>query len=783
MSAPKSDAPRGRQLVVLSPEHAVVAGRTAAPSRELAVSPHAPPYAKPAAGLPAVINSMVYTARTAGLVRGTRALLQVNQTGGFDCPGCAWPDPHHRAIAEFCENGARAVAHEADRRRVDAAFFAAHDMEALRAESDYWLEQQGRLTTPMVLLPGTSHYEPLGWSDAFALVGDTLRGLDSPDQAAFYTSGRASNEAAFLYQLFARAFGTNNLPDCSNLCHESSGKGLDRVIGVGKGTVTLDDFELADCIFLFGQNPGTNHPRMLGTLAAAVKRGTAVVAVNPIRERGLETFAHPQTVSGMLGIGAPVATHHVQVRIGGDLAFLQGVAKHLVEAGELDRTFIAEHTHAFDAYEEAIRERSWEELTQQSGVSRDAMQEIATLYARSSRVIACWAMGITQHKHGVANVREIVNLLLCRGNLGRPGTGVCPVRGHSNVQGDRTMGIYESPTEAFLARLDTATGITSPRAHGHDAVGAVQAMERGDVRVFVGLGGNFAAAMSDTARTRAALRNCDLTVHIATKLNRSHLETGKTALLLPCLGRTERDLRVTGPQVVTVEDSMSMVHTSEGHLSPADPSLQSESAIVAGIAAATLGESLRWTWMVEDYDRIRDLIERSIVGFEHFNQRVREPGGFLLPNGARDRQWVTKSGKAEFTVSALPTFEELRAKDRLLLMTIRTHDQFNTTIYALDDRYRGVYGERDVVFLHADDVAARGLVPGQRVDLVSHYRGEKRRVSGFRIEVFDIPRGCAAAYYPETNPLVPLESFADESRTPTSKSIAITLEPSSALTR
>jgi len=754
-------------------------------SIELAVSPAAPVYTKPTAGLPAVINSLVYTAETAGLIRGTRALLKVNQVDGFDCPGCAWPEPGHRAVAEFCENGARAVAHEADRRRVDAAFFRAHSLEELRTRSGYWLEQQGRLVEPMIKRAGATHYEPISYAEAFSLVGDTLRELP-PARLSLYTSGRASNEAAFLYQLFARAFGTNNLPDCSNLCHESSGKGLGNTIGVGKGTVSLEDFEHADCIFLFGQNPGTNHPRMLSTLADAVKRGARVVAVNPIRERGLETFAHPQKVSGMLGVGAPVATHHVQVRIGGDLAFLQGVAKCLLareatHPDTFDRAFLAEHTTGFDAWVAALATVSFEALEAQSGVSQAAMATIADVYAESPRTIACWAMGITQHKHGVANVREIVNLLLCRGNLGKPGAGVCPVRGHSNVQGDRTMGIYEAPAPAFLDRLDAGMGIVSPRAHGHDAVGTVQAMERGDVTVFLALGGNFAAAMSDTERTVAGLRRCALTVQIATKLNKSHLETGDVALLLPCLGRTERDLRGGKRQFVTVEDSMSMVHKSEGHLPPADPGLRSECAIVAGIAAATLGEDLRWTWLAEDYDRIRDAIERSIDGFSQFNERVRQPGGFALPSTARVRQWLTPSGKAELTVNPLPTFDDLHgAPERLLLMTIRSHDQFNTTIYAMDDRYRGVYGARDVVFMHAADMAARGLAEGQAVQLVSHFGAETRRLAGFRALAFDIPRGCVAAYYPETNPLVPLESFADESRTPTSKSVAVTVLPASA---
>ncbi len=715
---------------------------------------------KPAAGPGAVFSSLRYAAQTSGLARGVPALARVNQQQGFDCPGCAWPDPDHRSFAEFCENGARAVAHEADARRADAAFFAGHDVASLREKTGHWLEHQGRLVEPMVLRPGAAHYAPIAWGEAFSLIAEHLRALPSPDAAAFYTSGRASNEAAFLYQLFARALGTNNLPDCSNLCHESSGKGLGTTIGVGKGTVQLSDFALADCIFILGQNPGTNHPRMLTTLRAAAKRGARIIAVNPLREVSLESFADPQTVGGMLGIGSAIATQYVQVRINGDVAFLKGVMKTVFELGAVDAAFIAEHTVGFEALRASVESAPWSELEEGSGVSRAVMEEAGRTYASSKAVIACWAMGLTQHKNGVGNVREVVNLLALRGNLGRPGAGVCPVRGHSNVQGDRTMGIYEAPTEAFLTKLDAGTGITSPRKHGHDVVGTISAMERGEVTTFIALGGNFAAASPDTQRTARALSRCALTVQISTKLNRSHLDTGRTALILPCLGRTEEDRG----QFVTVEDSMSVVHASRGRLKPCSAEARSEPWIVAQLAHATLGEgAVAWEKLGDDYDAIRDLIEKSIEGFEQFNVRARAPGGFVLVNAARERQWNTASQKVELTLQPVP--RHALGEDELLMMSLRSHDQFNTTVYELNDRYRGVKGERDVVFMHPDDAA-------KFTKTVTLCRGEVA-LPGFKVIAYDIPKGNCATYFPETNALVPLESFADESRTPTSKSVVI----------
>jgi molybdopterin-dependent oxidoreductase alpha subunit len=762
-------------------------GLTKSVPTALAASPAATrrPYRPAAAGPSAVLSSFAYAAKTSGLRRGLHVFLNVNQQEGFDCPGCAWPDPAgHRAAFEFCENGARAVAHEADRRRADAAFFARHSIAALRAETDHQLEHHGRLTEPMVKRPGGTHYEPISWADAFALVGSTLKGLSSPDEAVFYTSGRTSNEAAFVYQLFVRAFGTNNLPDCSNMCHESSGRGLSTTIGVGKGTVQLDDFELADCIFVIGQNPGTNHPRMLSSLAAARKRGCAVVVVNPIRERALESFAHPQKVLGMAGVGEDIASHWAQVKINGDVALLKGLMKVVLDeerqrGGVIDRAFIAEHTTGYDAFAADLDGVTWDDIVVGSGVDRATIEAIGRLYARSERSIVCWAMGITQHENGVDNVREIVNLLLMRGNLGRPGAGVCPVRGHSNVQGDRTMGIVEMPAEPFLAALDTATGITSPRAHGLDVVHAIEALEAGRARVFFGMGGNLVAAAPDTPRVDAALGKALLTVQVATKLNRTHLAAGEHALILPCLGRSEVDQQRSGPQTVTVENSMSVVHRTQGQLPPASPTLRSEVAIVVGVALATMGDlpRVQWQSLVDDYARIRDLIEAVVPGFQDFNSRVQHADGFVLPNTARERQWVTATSKATFTRVSLPQLHV--EAGQLILMTIRSHDQFNTTVYEESDRYRGIHRRRDIVLVSPADLQARGLKDGDRVDITSHFRGQTRTVRDFAVVAYDLPVGSVAGYFPELNVLVPLESRARESHTPTSKAVVVTMSPSS----
>ncbi|MFL6627677.1 MAG: FdhF/YdeP family oxidoreductase [Vitreoscilla sp.] len=724
-------------------------------------------------------------------VKGARTLLSANQPDGFDCPGCAWPDRNHASTFEFCENGAKAVASEATARRVTPEFFAQHTVSELAARSDFFLEDQGRLTEPMVYDAASDKYRAIAWGDAFALIGRHLNALPDPNQAMFYTSGRASNEAAFLYQLFVREYGTNNFPDCSNMCHEPSGSAMRPQIGVGKGTVTLDDFEQADAIFIFGQNPGTNHPRMLGELRAAARRGARIVSFNPLRERGLERFADPQDKLEMATLGSTrISTHYFQLRVGGDLALLKGMMKHVVEqedarGGVLDHAFIAAHTVGIDALLADLRAESWPLLEQESGLSEAQMRAAGDVYLEAGSVIACWGMGITQHQHSVATIQMINNLLLLRGNMGRPGAGACPVRGHSNVQGDRTMGIWEKPPAALLDRLRDVFAFEPPRAPGLDTVQSIQAMLDGRGKVFIALGGNFAAATPDTYQTWRGLRQCDLTVHVATKLNRSHLVHGREALILPCLGRTEIDVQAAGPQGVTVEDSMSMVHISLGINPPASEHLLSEPAIVARMAAATLGARSKtpWRWLVEDYDRIRDKIEAVFDDFFDFNERIRVPGGFRLRNTASERVWATATSKALFCTHAVPQDTPVhRARARQLdqvvftLLTTRSHDQYNTTIYGLDDRYRGVFGQRRVVFINPADIRHLGFKDGDWVDIHTAWSdGVERRADRFRLVAYDIPRGNLAAYYPETNPLVPLSSTAIAAGTPTSKSIPVIL--------
>jgi len=729
-------------------------------------------------------------------LKGAKTLLSANQPDGFDCPGCAWPDRNHASTFEFCENGAKAVAAEATGRRAGPELFAQHSVADLAEQSDFWLEDQGRLTHPMVYDATSDHYVPIAWDDAFALIARHLNALPDPNQAIFYTSGRASNEAAFLYQLFVREYGTNNFPDCSNMCHEPSGSAMNPQIGVGKGTVTLQDFEEADAIFIFGQNPGTNHPRMLGELRAAHKRGAQIVSFNPLRERGLERFQDPQNKMEMATLGStPISTHYFQLRVGGDLALVKGMMKHLIEAedrdgGVLDHAFIAEHTTGIEALLADLRAESWPLLEEESGLSEAQIRAAAEVYRNARRVIACWGMGITQHRHSVATIQMIVNWLLLRGNIGRPGAGPCPVRGHSNVQGDRTMGIWEKPSIALLDKLQEVFGFEPPRAHGVDTVEAIQAMLDGKGRVFFALGGNFAAATPDTYETWKALRRCDLTVHVTTKLNRSHVVHGREALILPCLGRTEIDVQAGGPQGVTVEDSMSMVHLSMGINPPASDQLLSEPAIIARLAAATIGERsrTRWLWLIEDYARIRDRIEAVFADFKDFNQRVAVPGGFRLRNTASERVWTTDDGKAHFVAHPVPVdtpSHQARAKRRdtvvFTLLTTRSHDQYNTTIYGHDDRYRGVFGQRRVVFIHPEDIRALGMKKGDWVNIHTVWSdGQERRADRFKLVGYDIPRGDLAAYYPETNPLVPLASVALNAGTPTSKSIPVVLVPHAA---
>jgi len=742
------------------------------------------PYTKAAGGLGAVTSVLKEAGRHTGMLRGMQLLAQINQPDGFDCPGCAWPDPPagERSAFEFCENGAKAAMAEGTKRRVGSDFFAEHSIQDLLARTDHWLEAQGRLTHPMIKASGASHYAPISWDDAFERIGTKLASLEDPNHAIFYTSGRTSNEAAFLYQAFVRHYGTNNMPDCSNMCHESSGAGLGSTIGIGKGTVTLQDFNDAEAIFVIGQNPGTNHPRMLSALELAKKGGCTIVSINPLLERGLERFGHPQHPTALLGASTSISDLYLQVRINGDVALLKGMMKVIFEREAaapgtvLDHQFIDEHTVNFAAFEAALEAQPYEALEEQSGLKRSDMEALADIYIHSKATIVCWAMGLTQHKNGVANIQEVVNLLLLRGNLGKPGAGACPVRGHSNVQGDRTMGIIERPQEAFLQRLDAAMGFASPREHGFDTVEAIHAMAEDKAEVFFAMGGNFVAATPDTRYTESALKRCAMTVQVSTKLNRSHLVSGDEAIILPCLGRSETDQQKEGPQFVTCENSMGIVSRSQGRLKPASTELLSEPAIVARLAAATLKarSSVDWLYLVEDYGRIRELIEAVIPGFEQFNTRVMDRSGFVLPNGPRERVWNTESERAEFTVHGLP---DIRLEEgQYLMATVRSHDQYNTTIYGLDDRYRGIYGERRVVMMCPEDIEAAGYREGQRVDLTSHFDDGERHAPSFLVVAQPVPRRCIFTYFPEANPLVPARSVAIKSNTPTSKSVIVSMQ-------
>ncbi|MFG3344753.1 FdhF/YdeP family oxidoreductase [Streptomyces sp. NPDC048018] len=734
-----------------------------------------------AAGLPAVGHTLRIAQAQMGVRRTARTLLKVNQKDGFDCPGCAWPEGEKRHVAEFCENGAKAVAEEATLRRVTPDFFAAHPVADLATRSGYWLGQQGRITQPVYLPEGADRYEAVSWERAFSIIAEELTALSSPDEALFYTSGRTSNEAAFLLQLFAREFGTNNLPDCSNMCHESSGSALNETIGVGKGSVSLEDLHQADLIVVAGQNPGTNHPRMLSALEKAKAAGARIISVNPLPEAGLERFKNPQTPQGMLR-GAALTDLFLQIRIGGDQALFRLLNKLVLETpGAVDEEFVGAHTHGYEEFAAAAKAADWDETLAATGLSRAEIERALEMVLASERTIVCWAMGLTQHKHAVPTIREVVNFLLLRGNIGRPGAGVCPVRGHSNVQGDRTMGIFERPAAAFLDALDKEFGITSPRRHGYDVVRSIEALRDGEAKVFFAMGGNFVGATPDTEVTEAAMRNARLTVHVSTKLNRSHAVTGRRALILPTLGRTDKDVQKSGKQFVTVEDSMGLVHASRGNLPPAGPQLLSEPAIVARMARAVLGEGSATPWedFEADYAVIRDRIARVVPGFEDFNARLAgSPGGFALPHAPRDeRRFPTATGKANFT--AAPVEFPRVPEGRLLLQTLRSHDQYNTTIYGLDDRYRGITGGRRVVLVHPEDAAALGFADGSYADLVSEWTdGVERRAPGFRVVHYPTARGCAAAYYPETNVLVPLGSTADISNTPASKSVIVRLEES-----
>lgn len=738
-----------------------------------------------AAGVTAVTVALERAVEEMGVVRTARTLTRVNQRHGFDCPGCAWPEPSdHRRPAEFCENGAKAVAEEATLRTVDPEFFARHSIEELSGKSGYWLGQQGRLTHPMVLRPGEDHYTPIAWDEAYRLIAGELRALDSPDQALFYTSGRTANETAFLYQLLVRSYGTNNLPDCSNMCHESSGTALSASIGIGKGSVSIDDFTAAEVILVAGQNPGTNHPRMLSALQKAKEHGARVIAVNPLPETGLLGFRDPQTLRG-LTTGIDIADDFLQIRLGGDMALFQGLGKLLFEAEDrapgtvVDRAFIDAHTAGFAEYEKQMRAVDLDTVLEATGLTAEELNRTADLLAGSEATIFCWAMGLTQQRHGVATIEEATNLLLMRGMIGKPGAGVCPVRGHSNVQGDRTMGIWEKMPETFLAALDSEFGITSPRKHGFDTVDAIRALHEGRAKVFFGMGGNFVAATPDTAVTEAGLRQCSLTVQVSTKLNRSHVVHGRIALILPTLGRTDLDLSPSGAkQQVSVEDSMSMVHLSTGRLTPVSTELRSEVGIVCELARELFGPGhpVPWARFRDDYDAIRDAISRVVPGCADYNAKVRARNGFQLPHPPRDaREFRTATGKANFAVNDLQWLPV--PEGRLILQTLRSHDQYNTTIYGLDDRYRGIHNGRRVVLVNAEDIVEFGFTEGDLVDLISEWTdGVERKVTGFRLVAYHTPRGNAAAYYPETNPLIPLNHVAERSNTPVSKAVTIRLE-------
>ncbi|GAA2034789.1 FdhF/YdeP family oxidoreductase [Agromyces tropicus] len=737
-----------------------------------------------AVGAPGILHAMEPALARMGLSRTARLALAINQKDGFDCMSCAWPDPSHRNRLEFCENGMKATTWEATPVTVPREFWAEHSLTSLLDRSEYWLGQQGRLTEPVHKRAGSDHYEPVSWPEAFRIIADRLNGLETPDRAAFYTSGRTSNEAAFLYQLFVRAFGTNNLPDCSNMCHESTGTALTATIGIGKSTVHYDDFAKADLVIVMGQNPGTNHPRMLTALEEAKRHGGRVVSVNVLPEAGLIRYKNPQKVRGLLGRGTPIADRFLQIRSGGDMALLQAVSKRVLDAEDaapgtvLDHDFLDRHADGLEAFRAHLAELDEAAVLAATGLATEEIDALAEEYLAADRVIITWAMGLTQHRKAVPTIREIVNLLLLRGNIGKPGAGASPIRGHSNVQGDRTMGIWERMPERFLAALEAEFDFPVPRAHGADALQTVHGLQDGAIDVFVAMGGNFVAAISDTDAAEAAMRGAKLTVQVSTKLNRSHVVTGEEALILPTLGRTEIDLQDGRPQFVSVEDSVCAVHASHGAIPPVADGLRSEVAIVCGLAEATLGErhGIPWAEFEHDYDRIRERIARVVPGFESFNEDVRREGGFVLPNGPRDeRRFDTPSGRAIITVNELEHLE--RPPGRLILQTLRSHDQFNTTIYSLDDRYRGIRKGRDVVFVHPDDLAELGLEDGQRVDVVSEWPGEPdRRLPNQRLVAYPTARGCAAAYYPEANVLVPLASAAEVSNTPVSKAVIVRLE-------
>ena len=739
---------------------------------------------KTAVGVKAIVSALTHVKNEVGVAKGIQLLSKINQINGFDCPGCAWPDPDEKRafLAEYCENGAKAIAEEATKNKVSPIFFATNSVQELSELSDYEIGKSGRITHPMYLPEGKDNYEEISWENAFKIIGDELNSLESPNEAIFYTSGRTSNEAAFLYQLFVRQFGTNNLPDCSNMCHESSGAALSETLGIGKGSVTLDDFNHADLVIVIGQNPGTNHPRMLTALSDTKKQGGKIITINPLPEVGLMKYKDPQNPLKWIGSGQQLTDLFLQIKINGDVALLKIILKLMKEKEDAEpnsvfnHQFIKEKTAGIDELLKDLDNYSINDLLPQTGLELSEIKKATELIINNDKIIICWAMGLTQHKNAVDNIRELVNILLLKGSIGKKGAGTCPVRGHSNVQGDRTMGIWERPKASFLDSLEKEFNFKAPKKHGFDVVEAIEAMHQKKAKVFFGMGGNFISATPDTTFTAEALRKCDLTVQVSTKLNRSHLITGKRAIILPCLGRTEKDFQSSGEQFVSVENSMGVVHQSKGTLQPSSKELLSEVAIVAGVANATLRKSTtNWSELISNYDLIRTKIEATIPGFENYNKRIRIKGGFYLPNNARESDFTpTKTGKANFSVNK-PSEIELE-KHQFMMMTIRTHDQYNTTIYGLNDRYRGVLNERRIIFMNENDMKLLHLNKLDVVDLTSHFKNEKREAKGFLAVPYNIPKQCTATYFPEANVLVPLKSKADISNTPASKTVIITIK-------
>ena len=738
---------------------------------------------KNSVGFAAIKSSLVEVAKYMKPSQALKASLKMNQKGGFDCPGCAWPDPDDERsyIGEYCENGIKALTEEAQNKTINRAFFAKHSVDDLSNLSDFEIGKSGRLAEPMFLPKGATHYQPISWENAFKKVAEHLNALGNPDEAIFYTSGRTTNEAAFLYQLFVREFGTSNLPDCSNMCHEASGKALSETLGIGKGSVTLDDLYKAELVIVVGQNPATNHPRMLSALEKCKQNGGKIIAVNPLPEVGLIKFTNPQNPIKLLKGGTQIADVFVPITINGDVAFFKAILLKLLEKEEetgnvFDKNFIKEFTHGYDVFISDLKTYNFEECLEASGVSKDVFDNAFNLILNNNKIIICWAMGLTQHQNAVDNIREVVNLLLLKGSIGKEGAGTCPVRGHSNVQGDRTVGIWESAPQAFLDKIESKYGFKPTTKHGYSVIDAVRAMYEKKAKVFFGLGGNFVSAVPDTNYAAQALANCSLTVHVSTKLNRSHLVTGKEALIFPCLGRSEKDYQKTGIQTQSVENSMGVVSSTKGVLEPCSNDLLSEVAVVCGIAHATLKDRSKINWLQykDDYDLVRDDIAEVVDGFDDYNKRLKQSSGFYLPNGARVRKFHTKTGKANFSINKLPNWK--LKNDELIMMTIRSHDQFNTTIYGLDDRYRGVYNERRVIFMNRDDMKLRNLVEKQVVNLKSVYNGVVREAHNFKVVGYDIPKNCCATYFPETNVLVPLDSYAHTAKTPTSKSVIITVK-------